>query len=322
MAATAHENSSKTGIRVLVAAGGTAGHLFPARALAEELAGPETQIHLVTDRRAAGFDEDFPASSIHLVRAATPVGRSPLRTVQALVTLALGVVAAFRLVRRLRPDIVVGFGGYPTVPPLLAAWAARVPVLIHDQNAVMGRANRALVRVADVFATSVPAPKLASAAALRKAVHTGNPVRRAVLEVRSIAYRAPAPSGRLRLVVFGGSQGASVFATVVPGALALFDAARRARIELVAQCRKGGRETLEAAYRQIGVDAEIAPFFSNMPARIADAHLVICRSGASTTTELAVIGRPAILVPLPGAIDHDQRENARELAAGGGGWLV
>ena len=313
-------------LRVLVAAGGTAGHLFPARALAEALTGPDSQIHLVTDRRGAGFEQDFPAASTHMIKAATPVGRSPLRAVRALATLAIGVASALVLIRRLRPDIVVGFGGYPTVAPLLAAWIARVPMLIHDQNAVMGRANRLLVRFASAFATSVPAPHLATPAALAKAVHTGNPVRQAVLAVRDQAYQPPDPAGdkksRLRLVVFGGSQGASVFADVVPGALAQFDEGQRQRIDLVAQCRKGGDEALVAAYRKIGITGEIASFFGDMPSRLAHAHLVICRSGASTTTELAVIGRPAIMVPLPGAIDHDQRENARGLADQGGGWMV
>ncbi|MHA1545558.1 MAG: undecaprenyldiphospho-muramoylpentapeptide beta-N-acetylglucosaminyltransferase [Alphaproteobacteria bacterium] len=313
-------------LTLLVAAGGTAGHLFPARALAEELAGKDTHIHLVTDRRGAGFDQGFPAEKIHMIKAATPVGCSPLRAGRALFTLGFGVITALALIRRTRPHIVVGFGGYPTVAPLVAAWLARVPVIIHDQNAVMGRANRLLVRFAEVFATSVPTPRLASPAALAKAVHTGNPVRRAVLEVRDQEYLPPQPpsgsASRLRLVVFGGSQGAGVFATMVPKALARFAPNQRRRITLVAQCRRGDEAALGAAYEKIGIKAQVAPFFTDMPRHIAKAHLVICRAGASTTTELAVIGRPAIMVPLPGAIDQDQRWNAQELAVVGGGWLV
>jgi UDP-N-acetylglucosamine--N-acetylmuramyl-(pentapeptide) pyrophosphoryl-undecaprenol N-acetylglucosamine transferase len=306
---------------VLIAAGGTGGHLFPARALAEELARRGVAAELVTDRRAQIFGGDFPARRVHLIPAATPVGASPLRMARALATLGRGVIAARRLIRRIGPSIVVGFGGYPTVPPVIAARLCGVTSLIHEQNAVMGRANRLLAHFASAVALSVPRPALIAHAVLARSVITGNPVRDAVVEAAGTAYRAPDGSA-FRLLVFGGSQGAHVFSEIVPAALARIAPAERGRIRLVQQCRSEDVERLRAALAEARVDAEIAPFFADLPARIAEAHLVIARSGASTVSEIAAIGRPAILVPLPHAIDNDQRENARALAQAGGGWMI
>lgn len=309
---------------VLMSAGGTGGHLFPAQSLAEMLKSQGHTIHLVTDVRGRHFDEAFPADRFHQVPAATPVGRSPVTASRAFFTLANGILAARKIIAEIRPDVIVGFGGYPTVPPLLAAWLMRVPSIVHEQNAVMGRANRLLARVATAVATSVPPEALQKARPedLTKAVLTGNPVREAAVKARDQKYRPPDIGQTFNMLVFGGSQGAHVFSELIPQMIARLKPAHRARINLVQQVRAEDLIDFQLAIDAFGVKKEIASFFDDLPARIANAHLVVCRSGASTVTELAVIGRPAIMVPLPHAIDNDQLENARMLEAAGGGWLI
>jgi UDP-N-acetylglucosamine--N-acetylmuramyl-(pentapeptide) pyrophosphoryl-undecaprenol N-acetylglucosamine transferase len=225
------------------------------------------------------------------------------------------------MLRRVRPAAVVGFGGYPTVPPVLAGSQLGIPTVVHDANAVLGRANRMLARRASAVATSFPHVGHAGAAG-GKLVQTGNPVREQVVEASRVPYPVSGEGGGLNLVIFGGSQGARFFSDRLPEALGHLDAADRARLSIVQQCRPEDMERVRTAYDGLGVQAELAPFFRDMPARIAASHLVISRSGASTVCELAVIGRPAIMVPLPGAIDQDQSANAQVLAQAGGGWVV
>lgn len=301
---------------VLIAAGGTGGHLFPAEALAHELAARGVRVHLATDHRATGYGGDFPAEATHIVASATLAGRSPLVLAKAGLALARGSLQSFGLITRIRPAAVVGFGGYPTIPPLLAAVARRVPTVIHEANAVAGRANRFLAPKVTAIATSFAETGLLGAAAAR-AVTTGNPVRPAVLAAAR-PYDAPGPGGPLRLLVFGGSQGARVFADLVPPAGALIDAGLRARLHVTQQARPEDADRVAAAWRDAGIEAEVAPFFADLPARMAAAHLVVCRSGASSVSELAAIGRPAILVPLPHALDNDQKANALDMERAGG----
>ncbi len=301
---------------ILLAAGGTGGHLFPAEALAHALAARGWQVDLVTDRRAERYAGTFPARDIHVVASATPGGRNPLALLKAGWTIWRGVRESSALLARLKPAAVVGFGGYPTLPPLFAATRRNVPSLIHEQNAVMGRANRALAgRVTAIAGGFLPAGQGAHAG---KTVVTGNPVRPAVIEAAQVPY-APAREGEpFRLLVFGGSQGAQFFSEAVPAAIGLLPDAQRARLAVVQQARPEDEERVRATYAALGVPAEVSPFFGDMAARIAAAHFVISRSGASTVSELAAIGRPALLVPYPHALDHDQAANAAALAASGG----
>jgi UDP-N-acetylglucosamine--N-acetylmuramyl-(pentapeptide) pyrophosphoryl-undecaprenol N-acetylglucosamine transferase len=307
---------------VLIAAGGTGGHLFPAEALAAVLKNRGIAVDLATDKRAAPFAKSFPAGRIHILPADTVRGRDPVSLLRTAWRLSIGTLRAIRLLIAERPGAVVGFGGYPTVPPILAAWIVRVPRIVHEQNAVMGRANRLLAGRATVIATGYPnifsdAPRLAA-----KAVHTGNPVRTAVREAAGTAYLAPVPPEPVRIVVFGGSQGARVMSEVVPSAIERLPAAIRTRIEIVQQSRDEDLAEAKSVYARLGIKAEVAAFFADLPARIAQAHLVIARSGASTVAELAAIGRPSILVPLPHALDQDQLANASALAAAGGALLT
>ncbi|HEX2256717.1 MAG TPA: undecaprenyldiphospho-muramoylpentapeptide beta-N-acetylglucosaminyltransferase [Afifellaceae bacterium] len=304
---------------ILLVAGGTGGHLFPALALREALMGRGWAVHVASDARVGRFVEGVPAEETHVVRAAT-ITKSPVRAAAALVELGLGLVEARRLLKRLRPAAVVGFGGYPTVPPLIAARLAGIPAIAHDANSVLGRANRLLLRCGARLATSFPHP--AGAERARAATLVGNPVRAAVLQAAAGDYRAPQPDGPFRLLVFGGSQGAQVFSDQLPAAVARLEPEQRRRLRIVQQCRPEDLERTRDAYVEIGVEAELAPFFADLPRRVADAHLVISRSGASTVAELAVLGRPAILVPYPHALDQDQAANAAALGAVAGGWMM
>jgi UDP-N-acetylglucosamine--N-acetylmuramyl-(pentapeptide) pyrophosphoryl-undecaprenol N-acetylglucosamine transferase len=301
---------------VLLAAGGTGGHLFPAAALAAALTKRGAEVELATDSRALKYSGDFPVRAIHAFPAATTTDAGTLAKARAALTLSAGLAAALVKLRRVKPRAVVGFGGYPTVPPLLAAWFIGVPTVLHEQNAVMGRANRFLSsrvnRIACGFAVKGVDQRIES-----KIRVTGNPVRPSVIAAAQLPY--PKQVGRrLNVLVTGGSQGARVMADVVPAAIALMSPDERQWIRLTQQARGEDSSRVAAACARMGFPVEIAEFFPDLPARIAAAHLVIGRAGASTVSELAVIGRASVLVPFPHALDQDQAANAAALAASGG----
>ena len=301
---------------ILLSAGGTGGHLFPAEALAHVLAKRGVTVELATDHRAAHFE--FPARAVHLIQSATLRARNPISLTQTATVLALGIAKAWTLLGRIKPAVVVGFGGYPTVPPLMAASLRGVPTVLHEQNGVMGRANRMLARRVTAIATGFPTLERLDPRLQNKITFTGNPVRPNVIAAAATPYTAPDAGGKIRLLVFGGSQGAHVMAEIVPAAIALMNPAMRARLVVAQQVRAEDLDAVLAIYTRFGVEAETAAFFPDLPARMAAAHLVIARSGASTVAELSTIGRPAILVPLPAALDQDQFVNAGVLAEAGG----
>jgi UDP-N-acetylglucosamine--N-acetylmuramyl-(pentapeptide) pyrophosphoryl-undecaprenol N-acetylglucosamine transferase len=306
---------------VLICAGGTGGHLFPAEALALALKSRGWKIHLATDHRVEAYGQDFPAEAVHIIPSAT-ITKSPVVAARAAMVLARGFMAGRSLVRSLKPDVAVGFGGYPTVPPMLAAARAKVPTVIHDQNAVLGRANRFLSSRVTAIATSFDKVGGTQNVIGDRIVETGNPVRPAVREAARVPYRQRGAGDPFHLLVFGGSQGARFMSDLVPPAVAGLPPDLRRLLRVVQQCRAEDLPRVADAYKAAGVEAELQPFFRDMPARIAASHLVICRSGASTVAELAVIGRPAIMIPLPHALDQDQKANALVLSRAGGGWLV
>ncbi|BCJ91413.1 UDP-N-acetylglucosamine--N-acetylmuramyl-(pentapeptide) pyrophosphoryl-undecaprenol N-acetylglucosamine transferase [Terrihabitans soli] len=306
---------------VLLAAGGTGGHLFPAEALAAELAKRGVPVDLITDPRAKEYAGNFPARAVYAVDSATFGSKNPLAIFKAAAKIGLGFGESARLIRKLKPRALVGFGGYPSLPPLLAGQLLGVPTIIHEQNAVMGRANRILAPRATRIGMGFPNLTNAKPGLLEKATHVGNPVREAVRTAAS-TYAAPEAGGPIRLLSFGGSQGARIMSVTVPPAIAALEPELRARLKIVQQSRPEDLEHAEEIYRKAGVKAELSPFFRDLPQRMADAHLVIARSGASTVAELCVIGRPSFLVPLPHSLDNDQLENARSLEAAGGGTLV
>ncbi|MEH7907769.1 undecaprenyldiphospho-muramoylpentapeptide beta-N-acetylglucosaminyltransferase [Rhizobium laguerreae] len=305
---------------VLLAAGGTGGHVFPAEALAFKLKERGYSVHLVTDSRAERYAGKFPAEEIHVVPSATIGSKNPLAVARSLWTLWSGMRAAKKLIQRLQPIVVVGFGGYPTVPPLLAATRLGVASMIHEQNAVMGRANKALAtRVQAIAGGFLPE---GGAAFPDKTVTTGNPVRPAIIAAAEVPYTPSYAGEAFNLVVFGGSQGAQYFSKALPTAISLLDDALRVRLRITQQVRPEDMEMVSGCVARLEMGADIAPFFTDMAERLAKAHLVICRSGASTVSEISVIGRPAVLVPYPHALDHDQAANAAALAATGGAKVI
>ncbi|HVH75244.1 MAG TPA: undecaprenyldiphospho-muramoylpentapeptide beta-N-acetylglucosaminyltransferase [Stellaceae bacterium] len=306
---------------VVIAAGGTGGHLFPAEALAAELTRRGERVEFVTDARSEAFAERLAGVAVHRVRAGRPQG-GPWRAARGLAELARGTVAARRLLRRLGPRVVVGFGGYPSLPAMLAAASVGLPVVIHEQNAVLGRANRLLAGWARAIATAFPETIGLRPRDRARASHTGNPVRPSILARAAAPYAPPAAAGAIELLVIGGSQGARVLSEVVPAALAMLPEGLRRRLQVVQQARPEDRAGVAEAYRASAIAAETESFFRDMPERLERAHLVISRAGASTIAELSAIGRPALLVPYPHATDDHQSENARAFAAAGGGWVV
>jgi UDP-N-acetylglucosamine--N-acetylmuramyl-(pentapeptide) pyrophosphoryl-undecaprenol N-acetylglucosamine transferase len=301
---------------VLLAAGGTGGHLFPAQALADALLKRGVIVDLATDTRAAHFK--FSARTVHLIPSATLRGRNPVSLARTATLLTLGTAKAWSMLGRVRPAVVVGFGGYPTVPPLMAATLRGIPTVLHEQNGVMGRANRLLAARVTAIATGFRTLARLDPRLQGKITFTGNPVRAEAIAAAATPYAEPATDGKLRLLVFGGSQGARVMAEIVPAAIERLSADLRARLAVVQQARAEDLDAVRGIYARLGVAAETAPFFSDLPARMAAAQLVVSRSGASTVAELSAIGRPAVLVPLPHALDQDQFVNAGVLEAAGG----
>ncbi len=301
---------------VVVAAGGTGGHFFPAEALAEELMRRGQRAVLMTDARSGGLASPvFEGRERFVLAGGGIAGRGMGRALQSVAALAAGTWQARRILARLRPAAIVGFGGYPCVAPVIASrfLADRPALILHEQNGVLGRANRMLCRRADVLALS-----FAGTARVPEGVRTevtGNPVRPVIT-----AQPYTPPGAEIRLLVIGGSLGARVFSDIVPPSLALLPATLRARLVVTQQCRAEDLDRVRAAHAVSGIAATLAPFFADVAGLLAGAHLVIARAGASTVAELAVVGRPAILVPLPSAIDDHQSANAAAL--GDGAWVM
>ncbi|MEQ8269171.1 MAG: undecaprenyldiphospho-muramoylpentapeptide beta-N-acetylglucosaminyltransferase [Parvibaculum sp.] len=306
---------------IVIAAGGTGGHLFPGQALAQELRRRGRKIVLMTDERVQRFDRLFPNADIYAVPSATPSGKGLAGLLRAAPAILAGVARSLSILQRVKPAALIGFGGYPTLPPVAAAILRGVPACVHEQNAVLGRVNRLVAPHVEAIASTFDAPKFLKARDSGKLVLTGNPVRDAVIAQADVPYEAPA-EGPIRLLVFGGSQGARVMSEIVPGALARLPEALRRRLSVVQQARAEDIDAVRATYERAGIAAELNAFFDDMPERIARCHLVIGRSGASTVSELGVIGRPAILVPLPHSLDNDQKANAGKLAQAGAGWMI
>lgn len=303
---------------VMLAAGGTGGHLFPAMALAEELKRRRIPVDLITDMRGDRYGASFPARNVFQVPSATLNGRSPVAAAKTGATLARGVAKARQILGDVRPKVMVGFGGYPSLPPMLAARMRGIPTAVHEQNAVLGRANRFLSRRVNAIATSFQGVKGIDVGTAAKVRFTGNPVRDLVLEWAKEEYQPPHATGPFQILIFGGSQGARFFSDMLPATLATYSPEARAALHIVQQAREEDVQRVEEAYRAAGIQATVRSFFQNLPEAMAQAHLVIGRAGASTVAELTVMGRPSILVPLPNAVDNDQLNNARRLADAGG----
>jgi len=306
--------------RLLIAAGGTGGHMFPARAAADALMARGWSVKLVTDARGARHATDFPGEPVSEIEASSPFAKNPVKMAQSMVKLGRGVFQARKIMADFKPHVVAGFGGYPAFPVLTAAWMASVPRVIHEQNAVLGRVNRlfagSVVSVASGFTRLDKMPD--------QAVHavTGNPVRAHVLAAREVEYAPPEPDGEIRLLVLGGSLGARILSETVPRAIAQLPEAMRWRLKVVQQTREESLDSARQIYTDAGVKAELSPFFRDMGRLYAETHLVISRSGASSVSEIAAIGRPALFVPLAIAMDDHQTANAQGLVQAGAAEMI
>ncbi len=304
---------------IVLTAGGTGGHVFPAEALAQALLNEGYRLALITDQRGTHYSGTLGMVETHAVSGQGIAGRGILGLVKGAVALGMGVLQARAILAKLKPAAVVGFGGYASAPAMFAAVQLGIPTVIHEQNAVLGRANRLLAarvdRVCTSFELARPAPQKA------EVVRTGMPVRPAIAALRNALYAAPA-SGPFRILVLGGSQGARVFSDVLPAAVRLLPESLRNRLEITQQCRPEDLDRTHAAYVGTGAHAQLRVFFDNVPDLLAGTHLLIARSGASTVAELTLIGRPSILVPYPYATDDHQSANASALSAQGGAWML
>jgi UDP-N-acetylglucosamine--N-acetylmuramyl-(pentapeptide) pyrophosphoryl-undecaprenol N-acetylglucosamine transferase len=301
----------------ILAAGGTGGHMVPAHALAAELKSRGHGVALITDDRGARFPGLFDGVPVHILPAGR-LGGGPISWLKAARSMLAGRREARALYRKHRPDAVVGFGGYPAFPALIAASASRIPTVLHEQNAVLGRVNRLLAGEATAIATAYSEVERLKPSNRGKTVLVGNPVREAVARLGEQPFPAFDDAAPLKILVTGGSQGASILGRVVPAGLGMLSPSLRHRLQVMQQCRPDDIEEVRRAYAALGIPAEVMTYIEDMPAKLADAHLVIGRAGASTIAELTVAGRPAILIPFAAAMDDHQTAKARDMTNAGG----
>jgi UDP-N-acetylglucosamine--N-acetylmuramyl-(pentapeptide) pyrophosphoryl-undecaprenol N-acetylglucosamine transferase len=295
--------------------------MTPARALGHDLLSRGFDVEVITDYRGQKFANLFDGMPIHVIKAGT-FGGGIAGKIFGMVNLGLGYLKASRIMSNLKPVVVVGFGGYPSVPGVMAAQRHKIPTIIHEQNAIIGRANSFLAPKAERIAISLPEVLGLDNADKRRAIITGNPVRPEIAALYTRPYPTPQPDGELSLLIMGGSLGASVFGKIVPQALCQLDSASKARLRVVQQCREDDLAIVKQLYKDADIKAELQTFFTDIPERLAQAHLVIGRSGASTVAELTTAGRPAIFVPYPHHKDQQQKMNAEAVSDVGGAWVM
>jgi len=305
----------------VLAAGGTGGHMIPAHALAEELRARGHHCALVTDERGARIPGLFDGVPVHILPAGR-ITKNPIGLLRAIRNIRAGRAMASRMYETFRPSAVIGFGGYPAFPALLAARANGIPTLVHEQNAVLGRVNRLVAGRVDAIATAYPQVDRLAEKHRAKTHLVGNPVRDVILALRDQPFPPLSEDGIFRVLVTGGSQGASILSEVVPDGLGLLPEHFRRRLQVTQQCRAEDIEDVRAKYARLGIPADLATYLPDLPDRLAWSHLVIGRAGASTIAELTAAGRPAILIPLPTATDNHQVANAREMAKAGGARMI
>ncbi len=307
---------------IVLGSGGTGGHVIPALALAEELVARGHRVSVISDERGLQYIDRFKAAESHVIPTGRFAGTGAWGRIKAASDVVSGTLAAWRILREVRPAAVIGFGGYPSLPTMLAASFLGLPGCLHEQNAVLGRVNRFLMPWIDALALSFAETARVPRGKRARVVVTGNPVRRDITRLATRPYPRPSEDGEFRLLVIGGSQGATVMGEVVPSAVSVLPRSIARRLKVIQQCRPEDIERVRARYRAADIAAELDAYIADLPDKLAAAHLVIARAGASTISELTAAGRPAILVPLPGAMDDHQTANVRELAAAGGAWLV
>jgi UDP-N-acetylglucosamine--N-acetylmuramyl-(pentapeptide) pyrophosphoryl-undecaprenol N-acetylglucosamine transferase len=305
----------------VLAAGGTGGHMVPAHALAAELKARGHGVLLITDARGAKFPGLFEDVPVHILPAGR-LGGGPIGLLKAVRSVIAGRAEAKAIYRDHRPDAVVGFGGYPAFPSLLAANSAGIPAVLHEQNAVLGRVNRLLAGSATAIATAYAHIERLKSRYRDKVTLVGNPVRETIARLGEMPFPPFDDISPLKILVTGGSQGATILGEVVPSGLGMLDRSLRLRLQVVQQCRPDDIEAIRARYADLKIPAELLTYIEDMPSKLADAHLVIGRAGASTIAELTAAGRPAILIPFPSATDDHQTANGREMERAGGARVI
>lgn len=306
---------------IMLSAGGTGGHMTPARALAEDLLERGFRVEVITDTRGEKFAQIFGDINMHVVRSGT-AHSGVMGKLRGALNLGLGIVKARGILKKTKPAVVVGFGGYPSVPGVYAAQKMGIPTIIHQSDGIMGKANAFLAPRAERIALTFPNTAGLDDADQTRAIVTGNPVRPEISALYSKAYNAPKPDGELRILIMGGSLGARVLSQIVPKAFGMLDKYLRERLVIVQQCREEDLESVRAAYKEAGINATLKSFFDDIPEQLSKAHLVIARSGASTVTEVSTAGRPAIYVPAAYHADQQQKINADSVADAGGAWVM
>jgi UDP-N-acetylglucosamine--N-acetylmuramyl-(pentapeptide) pyrophosphoryl-undecaprenol N-acetylglucosamine transferase len=306
---------------IILSSGGTGGHMTPAQSLARDLLSRGYKIEVVTDGRGMRYKNMFGDIPMHVTKAGTN-GAGLIGKIGGALKLVTGVGQALALMLKKKPVLVVGFGGYPSVPGVYAAQLLGIPTIIHEQNAIIGKANAFLAPKAERIAISMPRIRGLSDADLIRTVYTGNPVRPDILALYTEPYPTIHEDGEVHILVIGGSLGATVLSDVVPKALAGLPAEYRKRLRITQQCREADLEAARAVYEKAGIQAELSTFVDNMADALRKAHLVISRSGASTVAEVTTAGRPAIFVPYPHHKDQQQKINADAVADEGGAWVM
>lgn len=307
---------------IVLATGGTGGHVFPAEALSTTLAERGIPQVLMTDDRGSSYSGALGDLPCHVVSAATPAGKSPLKLIGVGIKIARGILQARHLLREIRARAVVGFGGYPALPTVLAAQSIGLPTILHEQNAILGRANRVLARNATAIATSFPRTQSLSNSIKAPMTLVGNPVRLAVRDVRDVPYHPFNGVDDVRLLIMGGSQGARILSEILPKALSDMGSEWRRRLVVTQQCRAEDLPAVKAVYDAAHIRADLKTFIEDVPSLMAQCHLSITRAGASTVSELACVGRPSLLVPYPHATDDHQAANAQALVDAGGAIMM
>ncbi len=312
------ETQQKT---ILISAGGTGGHMFAADALAQDLLSRGYKVHLATDTRGKKYTPFKNNIPVTVVKSGGDIG-GLLSKLKSVLSLGAGYLQARGLISKLKPSVVVGFGGYPSFPAVYAAQHKKIPTIIHEQNAVIGKANEMLAPKADRIALGMSGTTGLEESDAVRAVLTGNPVRADIAALYNQPYPAIDHDGELRIFITGGSQGASIFSDVLPEAFASLDEVYKNRLRIVQQCRSEDLDRVRSAYKEAGIQARLETFFNNIAEELAHAHLIICRAGASTVGEVTTAGRPAIFVPYPHHADQQQKRNADMVADAGGAWVM
>ncbi len=306
---------------IVLAAGGTGGHMFPALALMEELLARGHRVTLITDKRGLAYRKLFKEIKIYEVSSASFAGKGMIGKIFSIPKIFSGILAARSLLKMIKPGVVIGFGGYPSLPTVKAALSLDIPTCIHEQNAVLGRVNRYLAKSVDAVALSFDETKKVKWHKYNYGAVTGNPVRKEIVEIGDLYYPTLGDDRIFRILVIGGSQGARIFSEVVPQAISTLPRASQRRLQITQQCRAEDIEAVRELYADTKIAVELTTFIEDLPSCLRWSHLVIGRAGASTISELSTAGRPGILVPYPNATDNHQMENSKEIVAAGGAWL-